>query len=46
MKYQGTGTLPLKRRSIIMNALLAMGLIVVIWIALQVWILPKMGIST
>lgn len=29
-----------------MNALLAMGLIVVIWIALQVWILPKMGIST
>ncbi|VFQ44208.1 hypothetical protein MSL71_18530 [Desulfoluna butyratoxydans] len=29
-----------------MNALLAMGLIVVIWLALQVWILPKMGIST
>ena len=29
-----------------MNALLAMGLIVIVWIALQAWILPKMGINT
>ncbi|SCX92258.1 hypothetical protein SAMN05216233_102136 [Desulfoluna spongiiphila] len=29
-----------------MNALLAMGLIVIIWVALQAWILPKMGINT
>jgi len=29
-----------------MNALLAMGLIVIVWVALQAWILPKMGIST
>jgi hypothetical protein len=29
-----------------MNELLAMGLIVAVWYALQAWILPKMGIST
>ncbi len=29
-----------------METLLAMGLIVAVWYALQAWILPKMGIST
>lgn len=29
-----------------MKELLAMGLVIAVWYALQAWILPKMGIST
>lgn len=29
-----------------MNELLVLGLIIAAWVALQAWILPKMGINT